>query len=157
MRFRAMETEIKKAVEAGKLSEEEAGRKIQAIKAEMFGDGHERKKNDKVRQREARMKYLEIERKIEAAVKAGKMTGEEADQKLESVKREMFGDREEGRSTKKPERSDREREIGLWLRMAVTDGEMTKEEAREKYKELVGMIGGRQDDEDHDHEGDHDK
>ncbi len=79
--YRAIEGRIRAAVEAGKISREDAEKKRVATRKHMFGG--ERCSSD----REDVIDYDAIGRRIRAAVAAGRMTKEEAERKWAEIKK----------------------------------------------------------------------
>ena len=84
--FARAEIEIRKAVVAGKLSEEDAKAKLAAMR-KMIG---EKSKGDAKNGTD----WESIKRRIESAVKSGDMTREEADAKYKEIRERMAGRRE---------------------------------------------------------------
>jgi len=107
------------AVEAGKISREDAARKFEAAERE-------------VRERMSRgeqggdVDWDAIKRRIEGAVKRGDMTREQADAKYREIKMRTSGGKKD---------IDREA-IGRKLKEAVKAGKLTEEEAWEKWKAI---------------------
>jgi beta-lactamase regulating signal transducer with metallopeptidase domain len=89
-KYAELEREIKAAVAAGKLSAEDAERKLIELREEMFGD--RAKAKDAADMEARRRKYAELEREIKAAVAAGKLSAEDAERKLIELRKEMFGE-----------------------------------------------------------------
>jgi|TARA_B110000495_G_scaffold19043_1_gene13464 hypothetical protein len=108
-KFHAFEKEIWGAVKAGKLSKRDAMQKLEGLKKEMFNDqgkkdwGGKKNSGDKKKgydKREA--KFNALEKEIWGAVKAGKLSKDDAMKKLEGLKKEMFDDHgKKGRDGKK--------------------------------------------------------
>ena len=98
-KYKAIEREIYGAVKAGKMSKEEAGKKLAHVKRELFGQakqtdrrptpkaGHGKPDQPK---RISREQAEKMGREIAAAVKAGKLSREEAHQKFQAI-RKMVG------------------------------------------------------------------
>jgi polyhydroxyalkanoate synthesis regulator phasin len=86
-RYEQAAREIKEAHAAGKLSEEEAERKLDAVRHEMFetGNGGENSKMEASKKR-----YERLMDEMKAAVEAGKLSEEEAKAKLIDMKRKIF-------------------------------------------------------------------
>ena len=99
-RYDSYAKEIEAAVKAGKLSREEAEKKLIAIRTKMFRDADQKKTDagkkkaaggDKGQDLEAKKRrYLAYAKEIEAAVKAGKLSREEAEKKLIEVRTKIF-------------------------------------------------------------------
>jgi hypothetical protein len=93
VKFRAFEKEIWGAVKAGKLSKEDAQKKLAGLKKEIWSEDQKKDSGDKKKgydKREA--KFRTFEKEIWGAVKAGKLSKKEAEKKLVILKKEMFGD-----------------------------------------------------------------
>ena len=88
-RYKLFMDEIKATAEAGKLSEEEAEMKLAAVRREMFDAGI--RGESKLSEMEAKKQRDKLfTEEIRAAVEAGKLSEEEAEEKLIDVRREMF-------------------------------------------------------------------
>lgn len=120
---------IQEAVKAGKLTKEQALEKLAALKKAQGARSDSQPAKDDL---EA------AAQKIKEAVKAGKLTKEQAAAKLAELKRAGSGN--------KPEKQDKDSPTSVKpneyqallkkLRAAVESGEITKEEAKAKLKEL---------------------
>jgi hypothetical protein len=92
-KYRAIEAEIVAAVRAGKMSREEAGQKLEAIKKDLFSDkrSRETRKGDH-QDEDEKLDYATMGKNLKAAVKAGKMTKEEAEVKRVEIKKRIERD-----------------------------------------------------------------
>ncbi len=149
MRFAKVSAEIKRAVEAGKLSREEAGAKLRQLRAEMAAEAAKERGGQEVDpqlQRARRQRFAEVKARLEAGVKAGKLTEEEAKLRLEGLRREMA---EQGAAEGASPKGARER--GLRKRYAAAEekikkamdaGKLSPEDAKARLlqvrKELFG-------------------
>ena len=98
-KFRAAEEKIWGAVKAGKLSKEAAQKKLAGLKKEIRGGDQKKDSGDKKKgsgdkkggydKREA--KFHAFEKEIWGAVKAGKLSKEDATKKLVGLKKEIWG------------------------------------------------------------------
>lgn len=119
------EVEIRKAVAEGKISGEGARAHLGAMHRMMATPGGDR-----------RAEYEGFERRIRAAVEAGKMTREEAGEKLEGYRRRMAMAEQGGDMRAEYEGFERR------IKAAVQAGKMTREEAGEKleaYRKRMGQ------------------
>ena len=96
-RYMAFAKEIKAAVDAGKISKEEAKKKLFELRKKMFRNAGQNKKDwsDKGEDRAMAAKkhrYMEFAKEIKAAVDAGKISKEDAEEKLIGLRKEMFSD-----------------------------------------------------------------
>jgi len=138
------------AVEAGKISEQDAAKKYQAteylIKARMeLGSAI---KAGKVSEQDAAMRYqateqlIKLKMELGAAVEAGKISEEDAAKKFEAaekaIKEKMAAGRSEGGS-KRITREDLAR-AGSEIRKAVAEGKISEEDARAKWETLRKMM-----------------
>ena len=92
-KYMAVAREIEAAVKAGKLSKEDAQKKLNGLRKEMFGHGYDPPKRSSSTNREIeekQIRYEEMKREIGAAVKAGKLSEEDAKKKLDGLRR-SFG------------------------------------------------------------------
>ena len=88
-RYMEFAREIEAAVEAGKLSKEDAEKKLIAVRREMFEDGGRGEREEREMEAKKR-RYMEFAREIEAAVEAGKLSEEDAEKRLIEVRKKMF-------------------------------------------------------------------
>jgi len=136
-RYMQFTREIKAAVEAGKLSEEEAEKKLIAVRREMFEqerhDGEESRELDAKKRR-----YEQVAREIKEAHEAGKISEEEAEQKLIHLRREMFEqERHDGEESRELEAKKRRYEqAAREIKEAHEAGKISEEEAEEKLIHL---------------------
>lgn len=140
------------AVKGGEISEEEAEKKLIAVRIEMFGGERERSESrgEEDREMEAKKRrYMEIAERMEAAVEAGKISAEDAEEKLIDLRTEMFrsGREEERRSDDERSREAevRERlmdlrnryvELERALKEAVEAEQISAEDAEERLRDL---------------------
>ena len=137
-RYRHAEREVKQAVSEGRISREEAGRKLREIKGQLWGDEPEkdrsREKEDPghdLRQAEGRI-HEDIGKVQEAIVK-GEISPEEARKKLIE-----FHERQK--------KASREREwkmIKGRIEGAVREGKMSREQANEEYERIERRMHSR--------------
>ncbi|TWT84667.1 hypothetical protein CA13_61470 [Planctomycetes bacterium CA13] len=136
-RYKLFMEEIKAAVEAGKLTEEEADKKLTAVRRKMF-EVVERGESASRDMKAKKRRYERFMNEIKEAVEAGKLSKEEAEMKLAAVRREMFeegirGNRELGELEAKKQRYKLFMEE---IKAAVEAGKLTEEEAEEKLIEI---------------------
>ncbi len=112
-RYMAGVQQIQAAVKAGKISREEAEKKLIEMRKTMAVDKDARlnPNSDKTqgtnidpRQR----RYMSAVRQIQAAIEAGKISKEEADKKLAAVRKAMAGDKDARPSPKSDKQQDRD-------------------------------------------------
>ncbi len=103
------------------------------------GRGREARKGKQVRSTKARTgradKAAQVGRKIREAVVAGKITKEQAREKIVAYKKSLAGAKKKGRGGDA-------REVGLKLKAAVKSGRITKEQAREKIVAYKKSLAG---------------
>ena len=150
-KFRAAEEKIWGAVKAGKLSKEAAQKKLGAIKKQIWADkGKEQNRGRKDSREE---KFRAVEEKIWGAVKAGKLSKEDAMKKLAGLKKEIWGgdlkkdsgDKKKGSGDKKEGYDKREAKFHAFEKEiwgAVKAGKLSKKEAMSKLEVLKGQIWG---------------
>ncbi|MDG1983917.1 MAG: M56 family metallopeptidase [Planctomycetota bacterium] len=138
--FEAVQRRLTSAVEAGELTQAQARTMMEALRRAST-DKPARADVDK---RALRERYATMEQRVEAGIKAGKITREQGDARLAEARKSMFGDA--AKAKVEPDmRAKRERyaeyEKGLMAR--VQKGAMTKAEADAKLKEArESMFGG---------------
>jgi len=129
--------ELGAAVEAGEISREDAARRYEAAEKEI----RERMAAGR-RDRNQRAEYEGVERRIRAAVQAGKMTPEEAREKLAGYRRRMETPDQSDRGERRISREDYAR-TEAELKKAVAAGEVSKEDARTRLSQMRKMMGNR--------------
>ena len=159
-RYQKMAEEIEQAVKNGKLSKEEAKRKLELAREKtlearkqmldipavgrLFRDGKDKTEVKKTEQPsfEARKKRYEmLEKKLGDAVEKGELTGAEAEKRISEARRQMFGDgkvKTEDKKTEQPSfeaRKKRYEMLAEKLEDAVKKGELTEAEAKERMLE----------------------
>ena len=87
--YRRAERRLKAGVEAGKISKEDAEKRLIEMRKAIHSERGDGKKKDRD---ERGVKFRAIEEKTWAAVKAGKLSKDDAMKKLEDLKKEMFDD-----------------------------------------------------------------
>jgi len=133
----SVENEIAVAVEAGKITADQAAEKLAYIKK--YGIGPKKKGDDL-----GAKKWAGLMAKIKDAVAAGKITQEQADKKIAGLKEEW------GRAKKKKEKQWDSAQLKKEIDQAVASGEISKEVAQKKYdwvaeaeaKEIVEELKG---------------
>jgi len=141
-RFKAYATEISKAVEAGDLSEEEAEKKLLAMRKRLAQQPAEKPTERDMDARVERYKaYVE---KIKKAVDAGDLSKEEAEKKRIEMRQRMFG-----QPAAKSAEGDKEARIRRFkayaeeIQKAVDAGDLAEEEAKEKLIEMRQRMFGQ--------------
>ena len=145
----SMEREIWAAAKAGKISKEEAMKKLSSLKGKQKTHGnHAKSDHAKGAHGDPRkVKYQAVEREIIAAVKAGKLSKEEAGKKLEFTKKTLWGQAAHNKANA-PKRISREQaeKMGRDIAAAVKAGKLSREEAHEKSQAIRKMVGAGQSD-----------
>lgn len=132
--------ELRKAVVAGKISREDARKMIEGAKRRMEMS---QTMSDRAKRRTAmtqkmskrgneRSDWDAIRLRIEDAVEAGKMTREQAGERLAAYKKRVS----QGRDTEDPDKQPDYGAIGRKIKAAVKAGELTEEEAKAKWVEI---------------------
>ena len=141
-RFKAYATEISKAVEAGDLSEEEAEKKLLAMRKRLAQLPAEKPAERDMDARVERYKaYVE---RIKKAVEAGDLSEEEAEEKLIEMRQRMFG-----QPAAKSAEGDKEARIRRFkayaeeIKKAVDAGDLAEKEAEEKLIEMRQRMFGQ--------------
>jgi polyhydroxyalkanoate synthesis regulator phasin len=130
-RYRHAEREVRQAVSEGKMSREEAGRKLGEIKGKLWGD--DRKKDRSRGKEEPGHELRQVERRIHEAIEKGEISHEEAREKLTGLHEKH-----------KKESRDREwQSIKREIEGAVREGKMSREQANEEYERIEHRMHGR--------------
>ncbi len=157
-RYAEGKRKIEAAAKAGKISREDAAKKILEMRESMFGnrreESRERDRDEGSReqdrdQRALRERYAEGERKIQAAVKAGRISREDAVKRLTAMRESMFGNkREESRDHDRDQGGDqkalRERyaEGERKIKALVKAGKVSREDAEKRLSEMRKRMFG---------------
>ncbi|MDA0947371.1 MAG: M48 family metalloprotease [Planctomycetota bacterium] len=143
MRFAKVEAEIKEAVEAGKLSREEASAKLKQLRAEMATEAAKERDAQGAPpelQREQLQRYAEAKARLEAGVKAGKLTEAQAKLRLQELRREMAGQGAAAEASpqrmKDLELRERSAAVRQKLQKAVEAGKLSPDEAKAKLLQM---------------------
>ncbi len=153
-RYMGAAEEIEMAVEAGKMSREDAEEKLIGMRKKMFPErdkGAAKSDRSKGGDMEARKRrYMAGAEEIEMAVEAGKMSKEDAEEKLIGMRKKMFPERDKGAA-----KSDRSKGSDMQVRQerydaavieyeaAIKSGEMSKKDAKKKMSELREKMFGK--------------
>jgi len=143
-KFRAAEEKIWAAVKAGKVSKDDAQKKLGALKKQIWADkGKEQKRGGKDPRAE---KFRAAEEKIWSAVKAGKLSKEAAQKKLAGLKKQIWGENpkkdsgdKKGSGDKKESYDKREAKFNAFEKEiwgAVKSGKLSKRDAMQKLEGL---------------------
>jgi hypothetical protein len=145
-RFEAANLKIRKAVADGKISREDARKRMEDLRKRMGPENVEKKHDDN---QDLRSRWEAIKKRIEGAVQRGEMTREEADRKYRELRMRMGKEkrpdprRKEG-ETKRSESPSRE-EMGrikerIWA--GVKAGKITEEQAKERWEGYLKQVRG---------------
>ncbi|MEM7477154.1 MAG: hypothetical protein AAF483_19395 [Planctomycetota bacterium] len=152
-RYMAFAQKIGDAVNAGKMSEEDAERQLIEVREKMFGTpkGDDRQN----REMEARkQRYLQFAERIKKAVEAGEITDEAAEKQLIEMRERLFGD---GKGKAESDEADvrNRRAIAALeeIHRQVAEGKITSEEGRKKATEIRQLMA-KASEEQHEHESD---
>ncbi len=146
-KYRAYQARIRQAVEAGRMSREEAREKLEALRAELWKEGPEVEEQRPERRRgeeaDPRVeRYRAYEARVKAVLEAGRITEEEALRQLEEARMAMWGERDErGDAERKArdgarrdQRAVKYRAYEVKIHQAVEAGELSREEAAKKLQ-----------------------
>ncbi len=140
--------QIKAAVEAGELSKEAAEKRLIKMR-EMIFRGVDRKDRDNGKDMAAlKRRYEEGAKRIEAAVEAGRITKEDAENRLIEMRKSLFGDDKQDPDVDKQMEAKKRRYMAFAkeIEAAVDAGKISKEDAEKKLIELRKKMfrnGGR--------------
>ena len=137
--YEAAVAKIKAAIEAGEITEEQGKARLEGMKERLAGQGDRGKKS--TGREDGGKKDVDwegIKKRIEGAVKSGRITREEADAQYEAIKKRMAGEGEP--DSEHISREDYNKAAGE-IHKAIAEGKLTKEEGREKLAAIRKMIG----------------
>lgn len=151
-KYKALIQKLEAGVRAGKISKQDAKKKMDEYKYELWPEAREKEELNKKREFEAAQR--EIKKKIEL----GQISREDGMQWLNEIKKKNWGDdKEEIRESR--EKSDREaynREAKK-LKAAVEAGKISKRQAEERFLEMRRKMEDKKDDDDNDDEDEDDE
>jgi hypothetical protein len=130
-RYAEAEKQMAAKVEKGEITREQMEQRLGEMKRIMVGESDSKKMT--------RADYAEAEKKMAAMVAKGEITEEQMNQRLNRM-RLMIGKEMKGVDADKSAYMER---IGERLKMAVESGDMTREEAGEKYSEMEKAYDAR--------------
>ena len=150
-RYDSYAKEIETAVKAGKLSKEDADKKLSAVRTEMFRNGDKKpiakKKEtggDKGQGLEAKKRrYDSYARGIEAAIKSGKLSEEAAEKKLIEMRKQLFHKGDEKPAAKRDRRGisvDDYRRGEAKIQDLVKTGVISREDAVKRLTEMRKLV-----------------
>lgn len=130
--YYAFEADLKAAVEAGKISKEDAGKKLAEVKKQLFSD----KARSQGQDHEWREKNVRaVEADLRAAVKAGKVSEEEARKKLQEMRKKLRGDVKKAWETD-AKKKDHYQEVEAELKQALKAGKISEEQFHQRLKRV---------------------
>jgi len=153
---------LESGVRAGKLSKEDAKKRLDAFRNELWPEAKEKEEVNKKREFEA------AEKEIKALIEAGRIKREDGMRRLEEMKTYFWGKRENAsqKSREEVKRVDREemqkdrgtafQSAAKQLKAAVEAGKISKRQAEERLIEMRRRLKGDQDEDDEDDEDDDD-
>lgn len=96
-RYAQLQERIEIGVKEGKISREDGEKRLSAARERIAAarKGAAKSNDKKSDPRQLRQRYGEIQKRIEEAVKAGKLSREDAEKELIEIRKEMFGDRKQ--------------------------------------------------------------
>ena len=148
-RYIEIQRKLEHAIKEGKISHEDARKKLAEVSKALFGRSNEKRREHE--HENLKRHYAELLRKVEHALKEGKISREDAHKKLSAVRKELERRKKKAAHkarNKQPrkERSNAEAlkrryaELQRRLEIEVKEGQMTRDEAREKLREARSAL-----------------
>lgn len=153
-RLEALKRKLEEQVRAGEMSRDEAVKLFEATRAKMeaaAGNKTDAAPQAKPDMEAMKARFAELERKLAAAAKAGEISPEEMQQKLQQARqriRQAMAGSPAPTDAKPQPKTDvapgnaRLQQVQARLRAAVERGDMTPEEARKKMAEIRTQMSG---------------
>lgn len=132
-RIGVMLIKLGEAVEAGEISAEDAMRRILGIAERM----NLRERGDNADDAGKKRRYEAAAREIKEAVREGTITKEQAGERLEGLKKRLWGDEGKSRTNTREDYTRAEKK----LKDAVRSGEISEEDARKRLGEMRKRMG----------------
>lgn len=144
--YRRIEAKLKKLVEAGQISKEDAEARLIGARKMIADEGEhgrrgEPRERDGEQRRFTREDYAKLEARLKQGVEEGKISEEDAKARLEGMRKEMGEQAERERDTEEADRDAVRRRV----ESAVESGDMTREEADKVYEGIRKRKAGRRD------------
>jgi len=140
--YRCAETKMRKMIEDGKAKLEDVERRLIEMRKMIGGQSKRSSEGQRTTRGDKRSEYEGFERRIKAAVEAGKMTREEAGEKLKGFRRRMEMTERSERGERRITREDYAR-AEAEQKKAVAEGRISEEDARIRLNEMRRMIFGQ--------------
>lgn len=93
-RYAEAEERMAKAIESGRVTKEQGEKRMRAFRKQILGESAKKSKPGKEQQAVLRLRYLEDEQRIQAAVEKGELSAEDAEKKLAALRERLFGQRD---------------------------------------------------------------
>ena len=137
-RYMAAAEEIKKAVKEGKVSKEDADKRLIEMRKAMFRSGDRKDRDNGKDMAALKRRYDEGAKRIEAAVEAGRITKEDGEKRLIEMRKSLFDDDKQDPDVDKQMEAKKRRYMAFakQIEAAVDAGKISKEDAEKKLIEL---------------------
>ena len=129
--YRRAEEKIKAAVEAGKVSKEDAEKRLIEMRKAVRGD-----KAKGEGRRFSAEDYRRAEKRMKAGIEAGKISKEDAEKRLIEMRKAIHSERGDGKKKDRDERGVKFRAIEEKTWAAVKAGKLSKDDAMKKLEDL---------------------
>ncbi|MEL7499453.1 MAG: hypothetical protein AAFN77_17750 [Planctomycetota bacterium] len=145
--------QIKQAVADGKVSREDAARRIEAMKAALeSGSRPGGEKAQREKEEEKRQYYAEAEEKMEAMVREGNVTKAQSEARLAALKDHLWPSKDSDERTEGEPVERRMEQLKRRLEIAIERGRISEAEAAERMREMMRRM--RQQEEEEEYEDD---
>lgn len=135
--FKAVELRLSRAVEHGEINKDQAAAMLKTL--HQFDQKKDQSAKKQIKDKQERL-YAEMEEKIYLLVKNGEMSKQDAAQKLEGFRKELYG--EKTKMDVMVARKNRYAALEMEIHQRIIDGEISKKEGQMKLesvrKELFG-------------------
>ena len=149
--YKRAEAKMQKMIEEGKAKPEDVERRLIEMRKMIRDEGERGDGRQRTTHGDKRAEYKGFERRIKAAVAEGKMTREQAREKIEGYKKRMAMAERRGN-----EHAEFEAYLkGVWkgLQIGVKEGKLSEEEAKAKMSEFKKQALKRAESGEHDRKG----
>ena len=159
---------VQAGVESGRMTEEQAKETYEKYEKQFMQEAHDKEEEEEEEEAEHEddddkrtIRFENAKQTLQRYVEAGEITEAQANERLEKLHERLWPhdhDEDSDSDDRAGNAQVRLRNIGLRIRRAIQEGDMTREEGRAKYEELRRELEGHnQNDGDHEDDGDHEE
>ncbi|MFK7768379.1 MAG: hypothetical protein AB8B55_14245 [Mariniblastus sp.] len=143
-KYRERERALVQAVENGRISEQDAERRLIDFRRELWNDNDGKEVNREARNDQRMNRFHLFERQMRENVESGMISEKEAEQRIRDLRKKM---KDAQASTQQSDVEEMYRQAAVKLRKAVESGELSGKDARLKLQAYKEELAGGNDEE----------